>query len=447
MSLTPVPQNITPVKQTKQKSWSARVPVWIGMFGVFALVGVLGVWGNYATISGAVISSGMIQVESFRQVVQHPEGGVVGKINIEDGDIVDAGAVLIRLDDTFIQSERAIVFEQLNEIRARQARLIAERDAADDVTYDEELLDIAENNEKVADFLEGQSRLYQARKENLNKEIERLGERKGQIGLQVQGAHAQLEALELQLSFIEEELEDQQNLLEKGLTPVSRVLALQREDARLQGSVGELQATIAGGAAQIVETDLQILQLQNQRVEESITTLRDLSYSEIELSERLISLDETLSRMDIRAPMSGVVHGLTVHALRSVVQAAEPVLYIVPTDSALIISSRVEATHVDQVSVGQEAALRFTTFDQRTTPEIFGKVTKVSADVFEDETTGISYYSAEILPNEGELERLGEVELLPGMPVEAFIKTADRTPLSYLVKPFTDYFNRAFRET
>ena len=175
--------------------------------------------------------------------------------------------------------------------------------------------------------------------------------------------------------------------------------------------------------------------------------MRDLTYTEIEMIERKLSLDETLSRMDVRAPMSGIVHGLTVHALRSVVRAADPILYVVPSDSALVISSRIEAIHVDQVHVGQDASLRFSTFDQRTTPEIFGKVVKVSADVFQDEVTGGSYYSAEIEPNAGEMDRLGDVELLPGMPVEAFIKTEDRSPLSYLTKPFMDYFNRAFRES
>ena len=434
-------------KQPARPKWSAAVPMWTGMTGVAALIAVLGVWGNFATISGAVIASGMIQVESLRQVVQHPDGGVVDSIEIKEGDFVTAGQVLIKFDDTFLQSERTIISAQLEEIRARQARLVAERDEAASVTFEDALLEKAERDPETLEFLDGQERLFFARKESLDKEVAQLNERKVQIDSQIGGANAQLSALKKQIGFILEELVDQQSLLEKGLAQASRVLSLQREEARLQGSVGKLEASIARGQAQKIETDIQILQLTNRRREEAITALRDLGYNEIELSERLISLDETLSRMDIRAPMSGIVHGLTVHALRSVVRPADPILYVVPTGSPLVISSRIEAIHVDQVFVGQDAALRFSTFDQRTTPEIFGKITKVSADVFRDEVTGISYYTAEILPNEGEIERLGTVELLPGMPVEAFIKTTDRTPLSYLIKPFTDYFKRAFRES
>ncbi|MCP5088077.1 MAG: HlyD family type I secretion periplasmic adaptor subunit [Rhodobacteraceae bacterium] len=432
---------------TAEKNWSAAKPIWIGMLGVAVLIGVLGVWGNFATISGAVISSGMIQVESLRQVVQHPQGGVVGEIAIKEGDVVEAGQVLIRFDDTLMQSERSILSSQLEEIRARKSRLVAERDELPEVSFGEALLENASQDPEVQEFLEGQKRLFIARRESLLKEIDQLNERKVQINIQIRGANAQLAALKTQIELIGEELTDQRHLLEKGLAQASRVLSLQREEARLLGSVGELEASIARGGAQKIETDIQILQLKSRRREEAITTLRDLGYSEIELAERLISLDETLSRMDIRAPMSGVVHGLTVHALRSVVRPADPILYVVPSNSPLVIASRIEAIHIDQVHVGQDTALRFSTFDQRTTPEIFGKISKVSADVFQDEVTGISYYTAEILPNDGEIGRLGDVELLPGMPVEAFIKTNDRTPLSYLTKPFTDYFNRAFRES
>ena len=265
--------------------------------------------------------------------------------------------------------------------------------------------------------------------------------------MQIKGVEAQLVSSSEQAALIQQELAGQQSLLDKGLAQAGRVLSLQREASRLNGSVGELKSSAARGEAQIIETDIQILQLSSARREEAITTLRDLTYTEIEMIERKLSLDETLSRMDVRAPMSGIVHGLTVHALRSVVRAADPILYVVPSDSALVISSRIEAIHVDHVHVGQDASLRFSTFDQRTTPEIFGEVVKVSADVFQDEVTGGSYYSAEIEPNAGEMDRLGDVELLPGMPVEAFIKTEDRSPLSYLTKPFMDYFNRAFRES
>jgi len=433
--------------QTPAKpKWSANGPVWAGMLGVAALVGVLGIWGHFAKISGAVIVSGMIQVESSRQIVQHPQGGVVAAIEIHEGDVVEAGSILLSFDDKIVQSERTIVATQLQEIKARKARLIAERNEATEIYFDKDLKAKSLTDASVAEFLDGQTRLFLARRESMEKQVAQLDQRKKQIRIQIQGGNAQLTALTKQLGFIDEELVSQRDLLAKGLAQASRVLSLQREEARLQGSVGELEASMARGEGQIIETDLQVLQLQSQRREEAISTLRDLGFSEIELAERLITLNVTVERMSIRAPMSGVVHGLTVHTIRSVVRPAEPILYIVPSDSPLVISSRIEAIHVDQVSVGQDVAMRFSTFDQRTTPEIFGKVTKVSADVFQDQATGVSYYSAEILPNEGEIDRMGDVEILPGMPVEAYIKTTDRSPLSYLIKPFADYFNRAFRE-
>ncbi len=430
-----------------RRKWSAKMPMWFGMLSVAILFGVLGVWGNFATISGAIISSGMIQGESLRQVVQHPQGGVVGAIDVKEGDRVEAGQVLIRFDDKLLRSQLTTVDSQLKEIFARRARLIAERDDADSLVFTPELVELGKTDQSTVQLMQGQTRLFEARRKSLQQQTKQLNERKVQIRLQIKGVEAQLVSSSEQAALIQQELAGQQSLLDKGLAQAGRVLSLQREASRLNGSVGELKSSAARGEAQIIETDIQILQLSSARREEAITTLRDLTYTEIEMIERKLSLDETLSRMDVRAPMSGIVHGLTVHALRSVVRAADPILYVVPSDSALVISSRIEAIHVDQVHVGQDASLRFSTFDQRTTPEIFGKVVKVSADVFQDEVTGGSYYSAEIEPNAGEMDRLGDVELLPGMPVEAFIKTEDRSPLSYLTKPFMDYFNRAFRES
>jgi len=430
-----------------RRKWSAKMPMWFGMLSVAILFGVLGVWGNFATISGAIISSGMIQGESLRQVVQHPQGGVVGAIDVKEGDRVEAGQVLIRFDDKLLRSQLTTVDSQLKEIFARRARLIAERDDADSLVFTPELVELGKTDQSTVQLMQGQTRLYEARRKSLQQQTKQLNERKVQIRLQIKGVEAQLVSSSEQAALIQQELAGQQSLLDKGLAQAGRVLSLQREASRLNGSVGELKSSAARGEAQIIETDIQILQLSSARREEAITTLRDLTYTEIEMIERKLSLDETLSRMDVRAPMSGIVHGLTVHALRSVVRAADPILYVVPSDSALVISSRIEAIHVDQVHVGQDASLRFSTFDQRTTPEIFGKVVKVSADVFQDEVTGGSYYSAEIEPNAGEMDRVGDVELLPGMPVEAFIKTEDRSPLSYLTKPFMDYFNRAFRES
>ena len=433
--------------ETQKSPWRSTKQLAIGFIALFCLVVGLGGWAAMANIAGAIVSSGMIEVEANRQVVQHPEGGVVGEILADDGDVVEAGSVLVRFDDTLLRSELAIVEGQLFELMARRGRLEAERDDFEGIAFPDELEGMAaEAGIDVQNLKAGQLRLFAARRDSLKKEAEQLAERKIQIERQIEGSEAQLSALERQSQLLSEELADQTDLLNKGLAQASRVLALQREEARLLGQVGELTAAVAESRGRIAETEIEILKLKSSLREEAITTLRDLEYSEIELKERRLSTLETLSRMEVRAPSSGVVYGTTIYALRSVVRPAEPLMYIVPQDSPFVISARIEPIHIDQVHQGQEAKLVFSAFNARTTPELEGVVTKVSADVFTDEVTGQVYYAAEILPIEGELVKLEGQELLPGMPVESFIRTTDRTPLAYLTKPLMDYFNRAFRE-
>lgn len=441
----PAPNPLAPPKP--KRIWSARRQQLWGVFALLALVGGLGSWSTLANIAGAIVTDGRIEVEANRQVVQHPEGGVVGEINVDDGDVVQAGDVLIRFDDKLQRSELAIVEGQLFEIMARRGRLEAERDGAEEIKFTSELFELEKDHPVVTDLMAGQERLFRARKVTIAGEAEQLNERKIQIGQQIIGAEAQLSSLQRQQELISEELADQTELLEKGLAQATRVLSLQREEARLGGEVGSLIASIAESRGRIAETEIEILRLTTRVREEAITTLRDLQYTEIELRERRLSTLETLSRLDIRAPSSGIVYDRAVHALRSVVRAAEPVMYIVPQDVPLVIVSRVPPIHIDQVRLGQDATLTFSTFDARSTPQLDGYVTKISPDIFVDEATGEQYYQAELLPKDGEMKKLEGQEVLPGMPVQAFIKTDDRTPLNYLVKPMLDYFNKAFRET
>lgn len=431
----------------KKRHWKSTKQMVIGFCALAALVVGLGGWSAMANISGAIVASGKIEVEANRQVVQHPEGGVVGEIRVRDGDKVEAGDILVRFDDSLVKSELAIIEGQLFELMARRGRLEAERDGFEGIGFPKEM-DTLEpvSSIDIQNLKAGQLRLFAARRDSLAKEAEQLAERRIQIERQIEGSEAQLDALKRQRELLSEELTDQTGLLEKGLAQASRVLSLQREEARLSGQVGELTAAVAESRGRIAETEIEILKLTSGLREEAITTLRDLEYSEIELKERRLSTLETLSRMEVRAPSSGLVYGSTVFALRSVVRPAEPLMYVVPQDSPFVIKSRIEPIHIDQVFAGQEAKLVFSTFNARTTPELNGVVTNVSADVFTDEVTGQVYYEAEILPTEGEMVKLEGKELLPGMPVESFIRTTDRTPLTYLTKPLMDYFNRAFRE-
>lgn len=427
--------------------WSARGPLILGFAGLLVLLGGFGTWAAVSEIAGAVVAPGRIEVERNRQVVQHPDGGVVSEILVDEGDEVKEGQLLIRLDSKLLYSDLVITEGQLFELMARRGRLEAERDSSDTLVFDEELLRVAQERPEVAELVDGQRRLFVARQESIQRETEQLEKRRGQILNQIQGIEAQQGSLARQLDLIEVELNNQQSLLDRGLAQAGTVLNLQRTSANLDGTLGELAASKAEAEGRITEIDIEVLKLGTTQREQAITQLRDLQYRELELEEERRSILERLARLEITAPVSGVVYGLQVHALRSVIRPADPVLYLIPQDRPLVIAARVDPIDIDKLFVGQDVTLRFSAFDQRQTPELFGKVTTVSADTFEDNNGQQSFYRAELELNEGQIERLPEgAVLIPGMPVEAFIRTDDRTPLTYLVKPLADYFAKAFRE-
>ena len=426
---------------------SARGPILFGLFTLLLLVGGFGLWSTTTKIAGAVVSPGRVEVEQNRQVVQHPDGGVVETIFVKNGDLVAAGDPLIQLDGTLLQSELTIVEGQFFEILARRGRLEAERDDADHLTFPAELTEAAGGRPKIAALMAGQEKLFAARQETTANEIDQLGKRRAQIVNQIEGIGAQRRSTADQLALIGQELEDLKSLLDRGLTQAGRVLALQREKARLDGVAGELDAARAEAEGKVTEIDIEILNRGSTRREEANTQLRDLGYRELELAERRRSLTEQIDRLDIRAPVSGVVHALQVTTPRSVIRAAEPVLYIIPQDRPFVIAAQVSPIHVDEVAIGQDVALRFAAFDSRTTPELFGQVRQISADALTDEASRSAYYRAEIVLDEGEMAKLGGRAIIPGMPVEVFIRTGERTPLAYLLKPLSEYFNRAFRES
>jgi len=432
---------------SEDQRWAAQTHLRIGFATFAVLVLGFGGWATLTHIAGAVIASGQVEVENNRQVVQHPDGGVVAEIHVVEAQTVQAGDVLIRLDGALIQSELAIVEGQLYEAMARRARLEAERDDADAPQFPRELTEAAASDADILELQEGQQKLFLSRRETLSKQIEQLQKRSGQIADQTVGVDAQIDALQQQVALIGQEMADQKALLSKGLAQSSRVSALEREAAQLQGNIGELQATRAQNDGRATEVELEILRLAALRREEASTQLRDIGQSELELTERRAALRERIARLDIRAPVSGTVLGLQFTAPQSVLRPADPVLYIVPQDRPLVISARVQPIHIDEVFVGQTARLVFPAFSARTTPEIQGHVTKVSADAITDQATNTSYYRAEILLDPGEREKLAHVTLLPGMPVDAFIATHPRTPMAYLIQPFTDYFRKALKES
>lgn len=429
------------------KRWSARAPLTLGFLAILVLIGGFGTWSVMANISGAVIADGQIEVDQNRQVVQHPDGGVISEILVHEGDRVKIDDILLRLDATKLSSEMAVVEGQLFEMIARRGRFEAERDDTDTISFDPQLSGETISSVDTEALMQGQQRLFKARLATMTQEVAQMQKRRGQISDQITGITAQKLALDTQLVLITRELVNQQDLLDRGLAQVSRVLSLQREEARLRGSMGELIANKAQAEGRITETEIEVLKFGTKRREEAITNLRELQLSELELQERRRALTEKLARLDIRAPVSGIIYDMQFFAPRSVVKPAEPVLYLVPQDRDLVIAAKVQPVNIDQIFIGQEVTLRFPAFDARTTPELKGKLVKISADAFIDERSQASYYRSEIILLDGEIEKLPENStLIPGMPVQAFIRTNDRTPLAYLVKPMADYFAKAFRE-
>lgn len=433
-------------KQSK-RAFSSTVPLIVGTTMMAILIGGFAAWGVMAEIAGAVVAPGRIVVDKNRQVVQHPDGGVVEQVLVEEGDIVAEDDVLIKLDPTLLQSELTIVEGQLFELIARRGRLEAERDDKDKVEFDRMLLDHVKRRPEIAVVAAGQQRLFDARKVAMAKEVEQLRAQRVQMDKQVGGIEAQMDALYRQQMLIVSELSDQSKLLEKGLAQASRVLSLQREEARLAGTLGSLIAQQAQTLERISELEIEELQLHTERREQAITRLRDLQFNEMELAEQRRSLISQLERLDIRAPVAGVVYDLRVFGRKSVVRPADPVLFLVPQDRPLIIEARLEPIHVDQVFPGQSVVIRVSAFDMRSTPDLFGSVTQVSPDAFSDQQTGATWYRVEIELPEEELVKLGEDQtLIPGMPVDTFIRTQDQTPLAYLMAPLTGYFSKAFRD-
>lgn len=433
--------NKHPVEQ-----WSATRPIITGVAAMLVLMGGVGLWSVNARISGAVVASGQVEVEQRRQVVQHPDGGVVETILVQEGRNVKAGEQLITLDSSSLQTELTIVESQYFEILSRRGRLEAERADLDNLTFPQELLDQVVESPAVVDLMEGQQSLFAARRETLAQSLGQLSKQADQINAQIQGIDAQNIALDKQRYFILQELDSQRLLLDKGLAQSARVLSLEREAARLDGQMGEVTALRAQSVTRLTEIDLMRLEKSAEQREAAETELRDLGYRELELFERRKGLRKQVLRSEIRAPVSGVIQELQITTPRAVIRPAEPLLYIIPQDRPLVISARIETLNINDVHPGQQVVLRFPAFPTRTTPEIHGVLNRVSPDALLDEVTRAPYYRGEVGIPATELSKLGGNSLIPGMSVEVFIQTGERSPLAYLMKPLTDYFIRAFRE-
>lgn len=436
--------------QSENLSASIKRYVVVGVASVGILVVGLGGWAAVANISGAVVAPGQVQVKGNSKRIQHREGGIIGKIAVKDGDRVNAGDLLIQLDDTLVRTNLAVIEKQLVEFTARETRLIAERDDLSDVTFPEWLAELgakdSADGRNALNAMRGEERLFVTRREMLTGQVAQLKERIQQFELQSEGLVSQRDAKDEEIQIIDAELESLQDLLERGLVAKPRVLELQRNTTRLRGEHGALISEIAVAKGRISETRLTIIQTAQDRQEEVLSQLRDVQAEIVRLTEQRIAARDQLRRIDIRAPQNGIIHELAFHTIGGVIQPGETILNIVPDGFDLIVEARVTPTDRDQTAAGQAAVITFSAFSQRTTPQMHGTVETISADLSVDEATGANYFSAQIVLNEGEKERLGDLELVPGMPAETFIQTEERTVLSFLLKPLTDNLRRAFRE-
>lgn len=402
----------------------------------------IGGWGAIAKLSGAVIASGLVVVDGHIKKVQHPSGGVVGEVRVRNGAAVRSGEVLIRLDDTQTRAALGIIVGQLVELTGRKARLVAERDDAGAIDFPPDFASAGTDAMRVAS---GERRLFEARRKATEGQKAQYRERIEQLRQEASGLVAQRNAKARELKLVREELARVAQMYERQLSPVTRVLAMQREEARIDGEHGALQSQIARTGGQISEIELQIIAIDQTKQSDAQKELREVEARMAELAERRIAAEDQLRRVDLKAPISGVVHELAVHTVGGVVSAGEQVMQIVPNEDRLTIEVRISPADIDQVRLGQKSYLRFPAFNQRTTPELSGAVALVAADLSRDTQTGQSFYAARITADDDALARLGEHKLIPGMPVEVFIETDQRTALSYLVKPLTDQFARAFK--
>jgi HlyD family secretion protein len=424
---------------------SIRKHLMLGLAIVGVLALGLGGWASTQLISGALIAPGQIVVESNVKKVQHPTGGVVGELLAHDGDKVKAGDIVVRLDDTVTKANLAIVTKNLDAAMARAARLEAEQRGLDKVNFPPQLTGRA-NDPDVAAVMASESKLFDVRVTGRAGQKSQLHERVAQLKEQIEGLSAQGRSKEQEIALVQQELTGVKDLYDKHLVQISRLTTLERDSARLNGERAQFVAARAEAKGKISEIELQIIQIDRDMVSEVSKDLRETNDKIGELIERKVTAEDQLRRVDIRAPQDGIVEQSSVHTVGGVITAGDTIMLIVPQSDDLQVEAKVNPQDIDKLQVGQKTLLRLSAFNQRTTPELNGVVSRVQPDVTTDQRTGQSYYTIRVSMPPEEIARLGDAKLIPGMPVEAFVQTGDRTMMSYLMKPLHDQLMRAFRE-
>jgi HlyD family secretion protein len=405
----------------------------------------IGGWAVTTELSSAIIAQGRLVVETNVKKVQHPTGGVVGDLLVREGDHVSAGDVVLRLDGTQVRANLAVVNKELDELVARRGREEAEQDGVEAIAFPSDLLTRGDDPE-LSRVISGEQKLFATRRNGREGQRSQLLERIEQNNEEISGLAAQISAKSKEIEWVHKELEGVHELWNHNLVPFTRVSTLERDAARIEGERGTLIASIAQSKGKIAEIQLQILQIDRDMRTEVGKDLADIRGKISELVEKRVAAQDQLKRIDIRAPLDGTIHQLDVHTVGGVITAGQPIMLIVPDADALTVEAKVQPQDIDQLHVGGAVILRFSAFNQRTTPEINGEVKLVSPDVTQDQKTGTYYYTLSIALSDGEIARLNDLKLVPGMPVEVFVQAKTRTVLSYLVRPVYDQLARTFIE-
>ncbi|NVD43070.1 HlyD family type I secretion periplasmic adaptor subunit [Ensifer sp. HO-A22] len=411
----------------------------IAVSAIFAATLVFGVggWAAQAKLSGAVITQGQVAVSQQVKLIQHRDGGIVSAIPVKNGTHVRKGDVLLQLDETQTRVELSIVRGQLQQFYAMRARLTAERDGDATVSFGE--LDIPEV------LKASEVKLFEANRRMITSQEEQMRLQIGQFEEQIRGLKAQTGSSDKEKEIVEKEITKLDTLLKSGLVPVSEHRDLLRQMARIDGSKGELLARIAEALGQISELRIKLMSIDQNNRKETQGQIVGLEAKIAELTERAVAAKDRLSRMEVRAPVDGLVYDLQVHTIGGIIAPGATAMSIVPEGEDLTVEIRIPPVDIDRIAPGQKSRMRFTVFNQRTTPELDGRIDVIAAATTLDRNTGQPFYLATVEITEP-LDKLGGRKLMPGMPVEVFVQTDERTAISYLTKPFTDQMLRAFRE-
>jgi HlyD family secretion protein len=425
--------------------WAFEHELRVGLRILIVATVLGGGWFVFMPLAGAVVVPGNVVVQSNVKQIQHPTGGVIGEIKVHNGTLVHAGDLLVRLDATQTKASLQVVTKQLDEIRARIARLVAERDGLSQISVPAELA-AKSNDEMVKSLLASEDSLFKARSSARQSQIDLLHSQIAQLTQEISGLEAQVDSKAKQLDLIQGELSGVQELYDKRLVPLTRLTSLQREAARIDGERGQLMSSIAATKSKIDASRLQIVRIDQDFRTEVVKDLNDAQGKEAELVERSVAARDLLDRIEIRAPTTGAVNQLSVHTIGGVIKAGETIMEIVPDADDLQIEAHVQPKDIDHVKMGQTAFVRLTAFNQRTTPQLNGTVSYVSADTGHDQQTNAPSYTVRVLLPEEERRRLNGQQLVPGMPAEVFVQTGSRSMMSYVFEPITDQLRRAFVE-